>query len=117
MRSGFEHQLALQLRRKRVKFKYEALILPYSIDHQYKPDFILGNGIIIEAKGEFRPADRRKMLAVKRAHPDLDIRFVFQNANNKLNKKSKTTYAKWAERNGFPWAHNVIPDEWLRDKP
>jgi len=113
MRSGFEHQLALYLRKKRVKFKYESLALPYSSDHIYKPDFILANGIIIEAKGEFRPADRRKMLLVKGQHPDLDIRFVFQNANNKLNKKSKTTYGQWADKHGFPWAHNVIPNEWI----
>jgi hypothetical protein len=25
------------------------------------------------------------------------------NANNKITKRSKTTYAEWAEKNGFLW--------------
>ena len=47
--------------------------------------------MIIEAKGFFKPSDRRKMLAVKEAHPHLDIRFVFMR-DNTLSKNSKTTY-------------------------
>ena len=31
----------------------------------YKPDFVLNNGIIIEAKGWFRPRDRVKHLLIK----------------------------------------------------
>jgi len=53
------------------------------------------------------------MKAVKKQWPKMDIRFVFQNANNKLNKRSKTTYAQWADKHGFPWAHKRIPEEWL----
>jgi 3-deoxy-D-manno-octulosonic acid (KDO) 8-phosphate synthase len=54
------------------------------------------------------------MKAVKKANPDLDIRFVFQAPFNKINKKSKTTYAAWAEKNGFQWAaYHSIPVEWL----
>jgi hypothetical protein len=54
------------------------------------------------------------MKAVKQANPDVDIRFVFQSPFNKINKGSKTTYAAWAERNGFPWcAYHSIPIEWL----
>ena len=60
------------------------------------PDFFLPNGVIIEAKGFFKPSDRRKMLAVKEAHPELDIRFVFMR-DNTLSKSSKTTYSMWAE--------------------
>jgi len=54
------------------------------------------------------------MKAVKAANPDLDIRFVFQTPYNKIYKGSKTTYAKWADKHGFPWcAFHSIPIEWL----
>jgi hypothetical protein len=55
------------------------------------------------------------MKAVKESHPDFDIRIIFQSPNNKISKRSKTTYAKWAEKNGFPWcAYYAIPVDWLR---
>ena len=41
------------------------------------------------------------MKAVKAANPDLDIRIIFQSPHNKINKRSKTTYSMWAEKNGF----------------
>ena len=54
------------------------------------------------------------MKAVKKQNPELDIRFVFQAPYNKLYKGAKSTYAQWAEKNGFKWAHySSIPVEWL----
>ena len=94
---------------------YETMKIPYSINHVYNPDFILDNGIIIEAKGRFRPGDVAKMRAVKAQHPHLDIRFVFMAAHNKI-PGQKSTYAQWAERHGFPWADGVIPEEWLVER-
>jgi hypothetical protein len=41
------------------------------------------------------------MLAVKAQHPEWTIIFVFQNPNQTIAKTSKTTYSKWAEKNGF----------------
>ena len=32
---------------------------------------------------------------------------------NKINKKSKTTYGMWCEKNGFKYADKEIPDEWF----
>lgn len=115
MRSGFERTLAQSLTKRKVKFGYETLKLPYTLSHFYKPDFILDNGIIIEAKGQFRPgkAEGSKMIAVRDQHPHLDIRFVFYNAHAKIGGQ-KQTYAQWAEKNGFIWAHEEIPDEWLK---
>jgi hypothetical protein len=113
-RSGFERTLAVQLKRSGVGFEYETLALPYTIDHVYNPDFILSNGIIIEAKGLLDVPTRQKMLAVKKAHPELDIRFVFMSGQNKLNKRSRTTYLDWARKNGFPAADGKVPDEWLK---
>lgn len=88
--------------------------IPFVLDRTYHPDFILGNGVIIEAKGVLDQETRTKMVAVKQQHPELDIRFVFMDASNKLTRAKKSlTYGKWADRNGFPWADGRIPDEWL----
>jgi hypothetical protein len=104
-----------------VKYKqdieYETLRLGYIIKKTYIPDFLLPNGIIIEAKGKFDAEMRRKMLAVKATHPHLDIRFVFQNANNKLNKNAKMRYWEWAEKHGYKWAEGSIPPKWWKEKP
>ena len=81
-RSWFEHELSIEL--KGTGAKYEKLILPYYKMHTYKPDWVLPNGIILEAKGRFTAPDRAKHLHIKAQHPDLDIRFVFQCANNKI---------------------------------
>jgi hypothetical protein len=75
---------------------------------------LLPNGIYLEVKGRLTVEDRRKMLAVKKSNPELDIRFVFQAPYNKINKGSKTTYAKWAEKYGFLWcSYSTIPLTWL----
>ena len=67
-------------------------------------------------KGLFDVQARHKMLLVKQQHPDLDIRLVFSNAKARLYKGSPTTYAAWADRHGFPWAHKTIPEDWLHPK-
>tara|TARA_Y100000310_G_scaffold69195_1_gene64634 strand:+ start:402 stop:662 length:261 start_codon:yes stop_codon:yes gene_type:complete len=81
----------------------------------YTPDFTLPNGIHIEAKGLFDPADRRKAKAVRKQNPDLDIRFVFQRPKAKISKGSRTTYAKWCEQHGFMWADRMIPPAWIME--
>jgi hypothetical protein len=82
----------------------------------YLPDFILSNGIYIEAKGYLDAAACRKMKAVKASNPELDIRFVFQNANGKRNKRAKLRNWEWAEKHGFLWSEGTIPLEWFREK-
>jgi len=83
---------------------------------KYTPDFLLPNGIIIETKGRFTPADRMKHLAIQKQHPNLDIRFVFSNSKSKLRKGAKTTYADWCDKNGFLYADKDVPQEWLDEK-
>ena len=112
-RSGFESKLAHQLKRSGVDFEYETLTIEYQRLSTYTPDFILPNGIIIEAKGVWTVEDRAKHLLVREQHPHLDIRMVFMRASNKINKKSKTTYAMWCERKGIKYADKVIPKSWL----
>lgn len=94
--------------------EYEKERLEYKLDRVYKPDWSTRALVIIELKGYFPAADRAKMRAVKAAHPDRDIRIVFQNPNAKLTKKSKTTYAQWAVKHGFPWSNGVVPASWLQ---
>lgn len=96
--------------------EYETLRLKYTIPGTYTPDFVLPNGIIIEAKGKLDAGTCRKMRAVKTAHPQLDIRFVFMRAGNPLRKGSKMKYWQWAEHYGFPWSEGTIPIEWYKEK-
>jgi len=114
-RSGLEEDNRDYLRDLGVNFEYEQRKIKYLLPEKtYTPDFeLLDNGIIVETKGRFTGADRTKHLTIKRQHPDLDIRFVFQNPNAKLSKRSNTTYAQWAEKNGFQWAKGLIPKEWI----
>jgi hypothetical protein len=113
-RSGLEEKVADLLVNLGVKYEYECHKVAYQIQHTYCPDFLLPNGVFLEAKGHLTEEDRRKMKAVKQQNPELDIRFVFQSPYNKIYKGSKTTYAKWAEKHGFPWcAFHSIPIEWL----
>ena len=111
-RSRLEDRLARWLELNGHQFEYESVKINYTLTSTYTPDFILPNGVMLEAKGYFKPEDRRKMLAIKKQHPELDIRSVFQSPNNTLTKTSKTTYAQWADKNGFLWAasHNIPPD-------
>ena len=112
-RSGFEATLANQLKRGGVSFQYETLQLEYTKTATYTPDFILPNGIIIEAKGLWTVEDRTKHLLVKAQHPHLDIRLVFMNASNKIRKGSDTTYAVWCEKKNIQYANKTIPKSWL----
>ena len=113
-RSGLEKNVDDFLSSTGLEYEYERKKIPYVLTCNYTPDFILKNGVMLEAKGHLSPDDRRKMLAVKKQHPELDIRFVFQAPYNKIYKGSRTTYAKWAEKHGFPWTHfKSIPLEWL----
>jgi len=117
-RSGLEIKVKDYLKDKNVMFKYEAIKIEWEdlMYRTYTPDFILQNGIIIEVKGRFTSDDRRKHVAIKQQHPNLDIRFVFENSRRKLSKGAKSTYATWCERNKFLYADRVIPEEWLKEK-
>jgi len=112
-RSGFEQTLANQLQRSGVAFEYETVKLEYQKIATYTPDFILPNGIIIEAKGVWTVEDRTKHLLVRQQHPHLDIRLVFMNAYNKIRKGSNTTYARWCEKKNILYANKQIPKQWL----
>jgi hypothetical protein len=104
------------------KVEYEPDTLGYvqpEKTRKYTPDFKLRPNHYIEAKGLFTSDDRQKMLWVKEQYPKHTFYLLFQNANSRLSKKSKTTYAMWAEKNGFQWAHmpKGIPEHWIKNEP
>ncbi len=118
-RSGLEDRIAIEIRQIE-PVSYEKYSLSYIIpesEHTYTPDFVLSNGIIIEAKGLFEAEDRKKHLLIKKQYPHLDIRFVFSNTANRIYKGSKTTYAAWCEKHGFKYARRLIPSSWFKEKP
>ena len=106
-RSGFELEVEAALNALLGReVEYEATRLEYVKRACYVPDFKDGE-VLYEAKGRFLSADRTKLLAVRNAHPSIDLRLVFQR-NNKLSKKSTTTYMDWATQHGF--RASVYPD-------
>ena len=117
-RSGLEIKVKDYLKEHKVKFKYEAIKIEWEdlMYRTYTPDFVLPNGLIIEVKGLFTPSDRRKHVAIKKQHPNLDIRFVFESSKRKLSKGAKSTYATWCEKNKFLYADRIVPEGWLKEK-
>jgi len=129
-RSKFEARIAGELTKKKIKFDYEKYKLEYwtkvrsgkcgeceSTDvyqqHWYVSDFYLPvQKIYLETKGKFTSQNRSKHIAIKEAHPEIDLRFIFM-SNNKLNKNSSIRYTDWAERYGFLYAFNHIPNDWV----
>ena len=113
-RSNLEKNIADLLEGLGVSFQYESEKLSYTIEHNYTPDFVLPNYTYLEAKGYWAAEDRRKILAVKRDNPDVDLRMIFQSPYNTISKKSKTTYAQWCDKHDIPWtSYKDIPIEWL----
>lgn len=122
-RSGFEEKVNDSLLARGASFEYEKLTLEYiepERKRKYTPDFVVttasGKKIIVETKGRWLRADRLKMQLVVKQHPKLDIRFVFQNPNQRISKTSATTYASWCQKNlGSLYAKGDIPDSWLME--
>ena len=117
-RSGLEHSISIYLKDLKHKYSYESIKIEWEdlAYRTYTPDFILDNGIIIETKGRFLPADRRKHLAIQKQHPELDIRFVFTNSRTKLRKGAKSSYGQWCHKHGFRYYDRIIPEDWLKEK-
>ena len=119
-RSRSERRAADYLIDLNIDFEFEPHYIPYMWieSKKYLPDFILPSGIILEVKGRFTLDDRKKHLFLRQSNPDLDVRFVFDNPNKKLNKGAKTTYADWCNKNEFIFCKlsDGIPDSWLNER-
>ena len=117
-RSGFEDKVITVLKDASIPYTYEKHNINYKIpesEHIYTPDIVLDNNIIVELKGLFEIEDRKKHLLVKEQHPNLDIRFVFQNSSNKIYKGSKTSYGDWCSKNNIKYADKMIPISWFKE--
>lgn len=127
-RGGLERAIGDRLDGLSISYQYEPGDIVYLVparNAKYKPDFVLPNGIVIEAKGRFVTSDRQKFARLKEQYPRLDIRFIFSNPNNRISKKSRTTYGMWCDRKEFPfasvknhsiwmaWAHEPVNQESL----
>ena len=104
-----------------VEYDYEVTKIPYTVpesNHNYTVDWTFINGLLVETKGYLSDhKERYKYVLLKQQHPDLDLRFVFDNPN-KLCGGTKMTHAKWAEKYGF--AYCSIRDveqikQWIKD--
>ena len=120
-RSGLEDKLSKQIKTAGLEVHYETDKIKYQVpprQAKYTPDFRLpkdGGFFYVEAKGIWDVKDRQKHLLIQEQYPEIDIRFVFSNSNNKLYKGSKSTYASFCDKHRLQWAHKTIPDEWLHE--
>lgn len=109
LKNKFEKKIYQQLKKAKVPFDYESKRISYVLAREYVPDFIIRTDkgvLIVECKGYFRPEAKAKMSAVKRQHPELDIRLLFYS--------KVRSNIKWAEKNGFRYAIGTIPTDWLK---
>lgn len=132
LRSKFEDRIAKELDDAGVKYEYEPMQLEYEEPLRrnraacgdcgssnllrtgwYTPDFVLESGLIIETKGRFTAADRRKMLAVVKGHPDKRIVMLFQR-DNRIQRNSNTYYSDWCMQKGIEFAIGHPLREWLK---
>ena len=106
-KSKFERSIWQQLSRIFTNCQYECDSYKYEqpvIVRTYTPDFKTGSDkVYLETKGKLDLETRKKMVWFKDCNPNVRVIFLFQNADVKLRKGSKTSYGEWATKNGFEW--------------
>lgn len=108
LKNKFEKKIHLQLKRNKCIFKYESERIPYILARHYIPDFVINTPtgkLYVECKGYLRAEHKSKLVAVKRQHPEKDIRILFYS--------TRKANIRWAEKTGFKYAVEKIPKEWL----
>jgi hypothetical protein len=123
LRSRLEQTFATILEDNKIPYEYEAVKIAYTIpesEHVYTVDWSFPNKpILIESKGYLSDyKERHKYVLLKEQHPDMDLRFVFDNPK-KLCGGTKMTHGAWAEKYNFPYCsikevHTI--KEWLSEK-
>jgi hypothetical protein len=104
LRSKLEARVIDELEAAKVKYEYEAEVWEYEIPARvakYTIDLKI-NKMYYEIKGYFSADDRKKMKLVREQHGQCFV-MVFDNPQNKITKRSKTTYASWCDANDIPW--------------
>lgn len=106
-KSKLEEKVWAVLKKEFSAVKYEPQRFKFiqpEVERTYIPDFKTGrSNIFIEAKGKLDLETRKKMVWFRDSNPTVRIIFLFMNPDNKITKRSKTTYAMWATDNGFEW--------------
>src|SRR5690606_10256721 len=94
VRSGLELAVATYLEEEGIKYEYESITLTWNERYprakcnecgsseiyqqrKYVPDFILGNGVVIETKGRLTSRDRKILAGVRKCNPDANIKLLF----------------------------------------
>lgn len=129
--SKFEKRIWDQLKQAKVKVEYEPETFEYhrrtrqtycrqcgsKSTYQrarYTPDFRIGDGIYIEAKGYLKAENRAKMEDFLSSNDGFDLRFVF-GADNWTTRKRIKKYSDWANAIGAKWAIGSVPDDWIEE--
>ena len=106
-KSKLEEKVWTVLKKNFPSVKYEPQRFKFiqpEVERTYIPDFKTGrSNIFLEAKGKLDLETRKKMVWFRDSNPTIRIIFLFMNPDNKITKRSKTTYAMWATDNGFEW--------------
>jgi hypothetical protein len=106
-KSKLEEKVWAVLKKEFSTVKYEPQRFKFiqpEVERTYIPDFKTGrSNIFIEAKGKLDLETRKKMVWFRDSNPTIRIIFLFMNPDNKITKRSKTTYAMWATDNSFEW--------------
>ena len=116
-RSNLEREIVKYLNSVDIRFEYDKHRLLYVPKKRtYIPDFYIPSAdFFVEGKGYFHDSHERTRHLLIRDQLDVDVRFIFQNPNNRLTKGSKTTYADWCERYKFEYCgiSNIAHDWFL----
>lgn len=133
-RSKYEAEVAADLTRKRVGFDYESEKVTYLRPIRngecqvcaatdvgqvatYTPDFVLKNGIYIEAKGKFDSRGRTKILAVLQSNNVItreNFRLLFMR-DNYTTASRRETYTDWCARHNIVCAIGPkVPQSWVK---
>lgn len=113
-KSGLEKLFAVKTMEAGLGAEYEPDRFQFVKKSHYVPDWKIGPNKYIETKGYFAPSDRSKLLTFREQYPDITIYLLFGNADNRLNRKSSTTYGEWATKHGIEWADmkDGLPKKW-----
>ena len=79
---------------------------------RFTPDFFFPVWVV-EAKGKFTPRDRKRVLALKQAHPEMKFAMVFMR-DNWLTKTRTSRYTDWCKDHDIPCSVGWFNEEWLR---
>ena len=114
-RSQLEEAVEYELDQLGYQSSYESDTFTFTTEHSYTPDYKIHgeHPFFIEVKGWMSPEMRSNLLAAVMSNPTIPLLIAFQQPNQRISKRSKTTVAQWASKHGIPWTPIPIPRELL----